>query len=209
MGNEVKVIICGMLEKYIDDIMLNHGFKRRKNSIVYSRKVGVSKQKIEMLSSIHPLSNPSALAQIYPWYSVYIPELHEIANEMSGDLTWIKEREFTTRYPIQIRTDSERWLLWEERQADELAVKIGDFFKAYTIPLLDELKCGDDYIKMYEEQDKRIVMDDAFYIFVASAYVQKSDYESGLKVIEKRFGKPGSRKIYASLFQYFEAKIGE
>lgn len=51
-------------------------------------------------------------------------------------------------------------------------------------------------------QDKRLWMDDRQYIYFACAYALKKEYQKGYDLLEKRFGKAGSRRTYQKLFEY-------
>ncbi|MBQ9140373.1 MAG: hypothetical protein IJX63_01085, partial [Lachnospiraceae bacterium] len=73
MNADVKRILNGMMEEYIDEVLESNGFKRRKNSFIYSRKIGITKQKIEMISFSHPSYHPGALAHVYPWLTIHFP----------------------------------------------------------------------------------------------------------------------------------------
>ena len=66
-----------------------------------------------------------------------------------------------------------------------------------------ELECEDDLIKLYENQDKRIMWGDVQHIYVASAYVLRNDYAKGLDVLERRFKKLGHR-LHATVFRYMQ-----
>lgn len=208
MNSDVKKLISGMLERNVDEMLMTYDFKRRKNSFIYSKNIGTTKQKIEIVFFSHPTYHPGALAHVYPWQSVYFPEVNAIAKEIVNDINLIGGlKDKTIRQPIQVYTNSERWMLINEKESDKLAIKIGIFLEQYTIPLLNDLRSINDFIRLYEMQDKRLIMSDAQYIFIASAYAVQGDYERGQKVLSERFGKPGLRRRYISAFNYFENKV--
>ena len=66
-----------------------------------------------------------------------------------------------------------------------------------------ELECEDDLIKLYENQDKRIMWGDVQLIYVASAYVLRNDYAKGLDVLDRRL-KTFGRKHNTTIFHYIE-----
>lgn len=145
---------------------------------------------------------------IYPYMSVYFPEIHKVAENMIdnvGEVTiWrpIKEKPF----------DSSQWILMtdEKEEIDDIAEKIRIFLKQYIIPLFDELKTIDDYIDKYEQNDERAyLIDERGYFYVASAYVIKGEYAKGLEVLNKRFVGPAIRKYHAEAFEFFETKLGQ
>lgn len=204
MNADVKRILNGMMEEYIDEVLESNGFKRRKNSFIYSRKIGITKQKIEMISFSHPSYHPGALAHVYPWLTIHFPDISEVAVQMVEEELIDNWKDITIRQPIQIYTNSERWILMDEIGVKSLAEDIEMFISEHTIPLLDDLRCVDDFIKFYEAQDKRLIMDDKRYLYIVSAYILQKDYINAQKVLELRFGKPGLRKRYASAFNYLE-----
>ncbi len=208
MNNDVKKIIFCMMEEEFDEIMNTYGFRRRKNSYTYLREVDTTKQKIEILFFLHPSYQVGALAHIYPWLSVYYPKVNKIAREMISEdsmIACLKDK--TIRQPIQIYSNAERWMLKNDKDSNYLSKNIAMFLEKYTIPLLNDLKNVEGFIRMYEQKDKRIIMDDAKYIFVASSYVLQRDYQKGLMVLEKRFGRPGLRERYSLAFEYIESRL--
>lgn len=204
---DIKRIICTLLEDNIDAVMQKSGFSRRKNGLIYSKSIGTVRQKIEMIYFVHPQYQTDALAHIYPWLSVYYPEVNELAAEILGEnalLSGLKGK--TLRQPIQIYTKSERWILQEEKQLRRLADGISRFLKEYTLPVLCELETSAGYIDMYESCDKRLIWDDRQHIYLACAYALNGEYQKGFKVLEKRFGNPGLRKQYQKIFAWFEGR---
>lgn len=193
-----------MLEESIDDLMEREGFIRKKNSLLYTKKIGTVRQKVDMYFYSHPSYQPNAIMHLYPFFSVSFPRVNEMAKKMTGYVeTVIRMKNETVRQPIQLMFKSESWMLIDLEEKKAVALKISEFIKQYTIPLLAELECEEDFIKLYEKQDERVMMADVQHIFVASAYVLRGDYEKGLKVLDSRFGKLGRRK-YANAFQYIE-----
>lgn len=73
MDKDVKNTILNMAESQLDEVLQMNGFKRRNNSLIYSRKCEGSIQKIEIMYFLHPSYYNHALAHIYPQLSVYLP----------------------------------------------------------------------------------------------------------------------------------------
>ena len=204
MNNDKKEIVLKMLQESIDDVLRDDGFLRRQNSLSYIKKIGTTRQKINM--DFFPYY--STYMQIYPYYSVSLPRINEIAREITeNDKIWgrvIKGmKNVTIHQPIQFIAKSERWVLENGIKCREFVPEIEAFLKQHTIPLLADLKCEDDLIKLYEKDDNRIKMLDVEHIFVASAYVLKKDYEKALTVLDSRFKKLG-RKLHPTIFSYIE-----
>lgn len=141
---------------------------------------------------------------INPFYSVCFPKINEIARAMtendpiySSIINNMKNE--TLREPVHYYSKSERWIVEYGQERGELASQIGTLLKQYTIPLLMELECEDDLIKLYENQDKRIMWGDVQHIYVASAYVLRNDYAKGFDVLDRRL-KTFGRKHNATIF---------
>lgn len=82
MNAKYKPIALYILENYIDEIMTESDFKRRSNALVYSRTIGTTKQKLEMVCYSHPPYYAGSLLHIYPYMSVYFPEINKTAENM-------------------------------------------------------------------------------------------------------------------------------
>lgn len=208
MNKDVKNIVLTIIEQ-LDTELNIYDFKRRKNSFVFTRKINSVEQKIEIAYFSHPSYEKGALLHIYPWLSVFFPEINERAEKIMGDFYLFKSMKGKTlRQPVQFGITSELWTLKEINEKDELCSKIKEFLLMYTIPTLNSLTSIEEYIKMCNQSDVRLFLDDRQHLYLAVAYSLIGDYVSGLKVLEERFGKPGSRKRYDLAFQYFEKKVG-
>ncbi len=215
MNAKYKPIALYILENYTDGIMTEAGFKRRGNSLNYFRMIGSTKQKLDMACFSHPPYYAGSLLHIYPYMSVYFPEINKVAENMITDVNGALSdiiREHTYEQPIQMKPfDTTQWILMTDakEEVDDVAEKIRIFLKQYTIPFFDDLKTVDDYIDTYLQQDKRMIKCDNYYFFLAGAYAYKGEYAKGLEILENRFGKPTIRKRYAKAFEYFGSKLGQ
>ena len=204
--DDMKKILLGMLDEYMDPVLKEERFTRRNNSLIYARKIGTTRQKIIMYFSSNPSYYPGAMMHIHPHFRISFPEINEKAREMTENMDYfVRNEKLTINQPIQLchKDVHEYWVMMDIGNREMLAQKIMDFLKKYTFPLLDELKCGDDLIRCYEKRDERIMISEQQYIYVASAYVLKGEYEKALDALEMRFKAAGHRK-YASVFHYIE-----
>ena len=115
----------------------------------------------------------------------------------------ISDLEITLNFPIQLCTKSERWIVENGEIPDGLVSQVCALLEQHTIPLLADLECEDDFIKLFEQQDKRIVWDDIRHIYVASAYVLREDYAKALSVLQNRF-KAWGPKHHSTILGYIE-----
>lgn len=204
MDNDKKKFMLEMLQESIDDVLRDNGFIRKQKFLFYTKKIGTTKQKIIM----HSFSYHSTYIQIYPFYSVSFPRINEVAKEMTKNDTFLHDvicdmKNDTIHQPIQHIAKSESWVLENGKKRTEFVPEIEAFLKQHTIPLLADLACEDNFIKLYENKDKRIVIGDVENIFVASAYVLKKDYKKAFTVLDSRF-KTLRHKQYAAIFHYIE-----
>lgn len=207
MNKDVKKLVLDTFDE-IDEIMREYGFKRRRNGLIYSRTIGNTKQRIELVFQTHPLGKPDALVRIYPWLSVHFPEVNQFATAVLGENIIIDSlKNLTLRQPIQTGKEYERWFIYNESDIKTISLKIKEYFIKNTIPFLNSLKNIEQYIRMYEMKDKRLWMDDRQYIYFACTYALKKEYQKGYDLLEKRFGKAGSRRTYQKLFEYFEQRL--
>jgi hypothetical protein len=133
MDKDVKNTILNILETQLDEVLQMNGFKRRSNSLIYSRKSEGSTQKIEIIYFLHPSYYNNALAHIYPQLSVYYPDIQDLAKEILGDTiitSGLKNQ--ILRQPIQVYHDSEDWVLYDENNK-AIGEKIKDFKEGYEI----------------------------------------------------------------------------
>lgn len=108
---EIKQMVIDIFND-VDNLMNENGFNRRKNGLVYSRTIGKVKQQIELIFFSHPLGQIDALAQIYPWLSVYYPEVNKLAASILGDNILLDSlKNLTIRQPVLIYTD-DRWFVF-------------------------------------------------------------------------------------------------
>lgn len=120
MNVEVKSIMINIMEYSIDKVMYKYDFKRRSNSFNYIRSIGTTKQKVEMIYYSHPSYCPGMLAHIYPWLSVYYPEIDRVSKSIVDDtnIAISNRKDTTLRQPIQIYSGSERWTLMTNKSEE-------------------------------------------------------------------------------------------
>lgn len=199
MDKDVKNTILNMAETQLDEVLQMNGFKRRSNSLIYSRKSKESTQKIEIMYFLHPSYYNNALAHIYPQLSVYYPDIQELAKKILGDTiitSGLKNQ--ILRQPIQVYHDSKDWVLYNEKDNITIGENIKDFLVNYSIPLLNDINNIDGYLEAYWNDDKRIIKDDRQHVYFACACALKKDFNEGYEIVKKRFGKKGPSIIHAN-----------
>ncbi len=107
---------------------------------------------------------------IYPWMSVYFPKVNELAIQMINDINLVAGLDRSTiRQPIQISTDSERWMLMHEDDCKSLAEQICEFLKHIRCHCFIVWKKFQILYKFLKKKIKRVMMGDAQYVFIIAA----------------------------------------
>lgn len=138
---------------------------------------------------------------------MYYLEIGGLAKDVVGEsiiISGLKGK--TLRQPIQICTDSERWILYDGNEK-EIGEKIKAFLEEHTIPLLNDLKGIEDYLKMFESNDDRIITDDRQHVYCSCAFALKGNYKKALEVLESRFSEKELQKQCDLLLKYLENNI--
>ena len=145
LRKDIKQVICSLVSE-LDFYFEERGFKRRKNGLIYVRKVGTTIQKIDMVFFSNPSYYQNVLAHIYPHMEILFPNVNSTAKIFASKLIpekWLDK--FTIRQPIQIYSNSEDFCLKDISNYECLKEEMLAFFKEYTMPLLEQLTCEKDY----------------------------------------------------------------
>lgn len=197
-----KSVLAEMMDRHFDRCLFAHGFSRRKNASVYTRKIADTTQRIMIQATSSPINaDRSIIALILPVYAITYPEVNRIAAEMLGEE---KPRDYTLKHQVHTLSKPVSWWYYrEEYSIDEIACEIADFFDRTVLPFLDDYASVQGFIGCYQAGDKRFPYTHGDYIFPASAYVCTGQPEKGLAVLEKHLSKPGLRRQYAKAWEYF------
>lgn len=204
LQKDIKQVIISLISE-LNFYFNEKGFVRRCNSIIYTRKIDGVIQKLEIVFFSNPSYHPGALAHIYPHMQIYIPSVNGTAKEFASHIIpskWLGQ--FTIRQPMQIYSGSGDFYLMDVNDYESLKDQLLDFFKMNAMPLFNDLTSEKDYLLLYENKDKRIIWDDNQYLYIAAAYLNEHELIKAKEVIEKRFGKKGSRNKYKEVFERFE-----
>ncbi len=205
---EVKIILLDVLDTHLDAYLAEAQFSRRNNSLVYTRKSDEVLQEINIQFNYKPKYQPGVDAHIYPMIMLKIPKLSEIALDMAGgnEIVLANAPEIILNQPMEMTAPKEhhvRWFATEYSEFVDVIKQIRDFIEKWAISFLDGYNSANGITKGYELNDDRLMRQQHWYIFVAAAYVLENKMNDAKKVVEERFGMPGSRKQFSSLFEYF------
>ena len=199
MKSNFRPLIINILNEYIDDVMTEHGFKRRSNSIIYSRKNGDSLQKIDFVFHSHPYYNPAAELRLYPHMYIQFKDLHEELKKVFGD-NWkdVLLTDHMVFQPIEICFQTDRWYLFGDDYSD-VGESIKSFLSDNTLPFLDSCNSYYGLIKHYEDNSLQFAIDRKIILYLLAAYMNIGSEDKAHILIDKKFNKKGLRKIYEPL----------
>ncbi len=75
------------------------------------------------------------------------------------------------------------------------------FVLAWALPFLNEAKSPRDFVRLYTNQDNRIIWSQVTYLYVAAAYRVLEEEEMAREVVRKHFSKPGIKTRYSVVFK--------
>jgi hypothetical protein len=211
MYSEIRSLLRDCLASRVDAWISEYGFNRGKSSTYYTRMVEESTQEIDVPIELHPKDNPRAVAAVYPWIQINIPEIERALREiMGGDESIIPGfSRATLRQPVEFtsltRTDG-RWFVYQSDSIPPIVESIQKYLETWAIPFLNEY-CSAESICLFEERgDRRILRDRAYVLRVCVAMWQCGRTQDALALLENTFGAPGLRRKYQKIFEYM--KIG-
>ena len=85
LRKDIKQVICSLVSE-LDFYFEERGFKRRKNGLIYVRKVGTTIQKIDMVFFSNPSYYQNVLAHIYPHMEILFPNVNSTAKIFASKL---------------------------------------------------------------------------------------------------------------------------
>ncbi len=206
--NEVKSTLITALEAHLDSYLADAQFDRRKNSLIYTRKNDDVVQEINIQLNFKPKYQPGVDAHIYPMIKLMIPRVSEIALDMieGKKIVLANAPEIILNQPMEMTAPKEhhvRWFATEYSEFVDVVVQIRGFIERWAITFLNEYNSINGITKAYELNDDRLMRQQHWYIYVAAAYVLENKKEDAKKVVEEKFGKPGLRKQFSALFNFF------
>ena len=209
MNDEIKLYVISDLETVLDQDMIEHGFRRSKNSLFYKRELRGSMQKIDISIEVHPKDNPNAAAAIYPEMEILIPKVDAVLEEMVGDSLGLLEgiTGGISKQPIGFTSEKAhpgRWYVYQPDSVREIIKDMHNFIERWTLPFLDLYATPEDIVATDERKDGRLARDRAQMMRVVAAALvcRRRDYAQAL--MEQHLGAPGSRRRYQQVFDYIQ-----
>lgn len=211
MKLEIEAALRHNLETSLDEAIALFEFDRRENALVYIRKLPGAVQKIEIAIEFHPADRPDSVAAIYPWLSVSIDAVEMLVFEMTGghDALLVGPSGTTVRQPIEFTSAKEasgRWFIYQPDSIARIVAELRSFLELWTVPFLDLYSTPAGICRAYDQGDERVTNQSSQKIRVVAAMMLCGRTADALGVMERWFGRPGSRKRYQRVFEYLESR---
>ena len=202
---EIKEDIFRSLSKNVDAKFLRHGFKRTGRSVVYSRRFKESVQSIAFYSEHNPRYAKNAEAHFVPSMSLKIESVSAIATTLvAGEISLLAGcPDIIVNQPIDFAApinSHERWLASGAEQIDQRSNEIAEFTEAWVIPFFDELGTPNDLIGVCTRNDRRMLKQHHWYLYIAAAYILLRQPLEAMSLLETKFGGKGLRKSFSVVF---------
>ncbi|WP_404395814.1 hypothetical protein [Pseudoalteromonas phenolica] len=202
---EAKTNVLKMLDGPVDQALLELGFKRRKGSLVYKKKLLESIQEIEFVTDYFPRYEDGAEAHIHPVFVWKIPSVSEEALKLvSGNKMLLANApDILLKQPIEIcapKENHERWFTKGEEDYPKVGIAICSFIEKWLVDLLESMQGIDDLLKAYESSNAFLLKQQHWYVFVTAAYMLRGAPEKAKLVMEEHLGNPGLRKRYSAVY---------
>jgi len=208
-AKELKQTLVRMLGEAIDEPLVAHGFKRPRRSNLYAKRLADGRQVIDVHAWYNPRYGRPAEAHIYPFLRVYFPAVGEKALELAGGNTdLICVSEMVLNQPALFCGPRELQRGWYVSGWDQFVGagrEVAEFLVAWVIPFLSEIETPAQLLRAFQRADEsRISHAGESTVYSAAIYCLLGDAASAKALIEKKLGRPGNRRRYAKVFEYFE-----
>lgn len=207
---DIEACVCQRLGDLVDKPLIAAGFRRGKNSLIYSREVGDSMQKIDVAIEHHPKDDPNSAAAVYPQLEVRMGSVNSLVMEMvGGDPALNAAPDITLREPIAFTSGNKglgaRWFIYQADSVPGVIAEMKAFLQEWTIPFLDCYMTPAQICDAYDHGDGRVLPGLRQWLRVVAAMVLCGRKADAMSVMERHFGKPGPRRRYHRVFEYLQA----
>jgi len=202
---EAKANLLKVLDGPVDQFLLKLGFKRRKGSLVYKKKLSEAVQEIEFVTDYFPRYENGAEAHIHPVFIWRIPSVSEEALKLvnGNKMLLANAPNILLKQPIEIfapKESHERWFTKDKEDYHNVGAAICSFIDEWLANLLESMQGIDDLLMAYETDNALLLKQQHWYVFVTAAYLLKGLPEKAHLVMEEHLGNPGLRKRYSAVY---------
>lgn len=203
---QIKQNLLASLVLVLDQPMKSAGFVRKESSLAYVRTLNDAEQQIVFAVDYLPKCQPGAEAHIHPFLQISMPQVNRAALLLvRGDKMLLAGAPDTIlNQPIDFvapKDGRKRWFVKGQEQIVEACESIRQFLWCWVLPFLEEISTPQELVKLFGDNDERVMKQKHWYIFVAGAYQVMGQTDRAREVVKQHLGSPGLRKRYAPLFE--------
>jgi hypothetical protein len=207
---QLKVAVSGALEVLSDDYYFAEGFTRRRGVLRYDRKLKHCNQRVELSIEHLPKDNTNAIAALYPWLTVQIPMVDDVAVRMTGSDDRLLAIEAPTLIqPIEFVSPNgigARWFIDGLDSAHTAVQEFVTFSLNWVFSFLIDYSTAAGVVTLYENADTRVIHDEDQFLRVIAAMLVLERTDAALEVFNSKFGRPASRRRFARVLEFIQSK---
>lgn len=205
---EIKESVADALAHQADEFYEAVGFKRRSNSLRYTRKLSQCTQVVEVCLEHSSIDNPDAAAAVYPWLTIRVPDVDSLVQQLTGeDESLVSSSSPTLNEPIEFvapKGTGARWHIYQPESVGPVVGEFVEFSRSWLFSFLNEYTSASDVVTLFCQNDERVLFDQSQFLRAVAAMILCGDVKLASETLTAKFGRPGPRRIYASAFKYVE-----
>lgn len=209
---DIKACVCHWLEHKGDQVLAEHGFCRKPNSLVYTRRSPDGSQSIAIDLEHHPIDDKNAAAAVYPMFRIVVDKANDLVREMvSGRSELFGESRSSLSGPVAWTSPNKpraRWYVYQPDSVPDAVQEIAEFLTSWTVPYIDRyctvegLAAAAATQGTYPYQAAKTQQEKLCVIAAKLLIGQREDAKD---LLEQCFGKPAQRRHFQPVFEYFDA----
>lgn len=106
--------------------------------------------------------------------------------------------------PITFAAPKENHEYWYATGLEEIVAvceRIREFVFQWVLPFVDRARSPADLVRLYEENDSRMMKQLHTHVYIVAAYRLLGEEEKAREVVRKHFSEPGIKARYGALFK--------
>jgi hypothetical protein len=210
--SEIKACVRHWLAQHADHILSPHGFGRRANSLIYTRRSPDGSQRIAIDLEHHPIDERNAAAAVYPMFRIVVDQANELVREMvSGRSELFGASRSSLSGPVAWTSPDKpraRWYVYQPDSVPGAVQEIAEFLTSWTVPYIDRYCTVDGLAAAAATQGTypyRAAKTQQEILCVIAAKLLIGQREDARDLLEQSFGKPAQRRHFQPVFEYFDA----
>ena len=206
LASENRASLIAALASTSDPFFAEFGFRRTRRGMSYIRLRPEARQALHFHSASNPSYFPGVVLHIQPKLEVVIPSVARIALQMVGDPRLLSGAPdivvFTLLELLEVPSRQQRWCVSSAAELPACLASIHDGFRRLALPLFEDYSSGLGLTSSYEAGDRRPLIQQHWYVYVAAAYILQNRRSEARAVLERHLGTPGLRERFAAAHAY-------